>query len=65
METIVFTASAFGLVVLIMSVGVIFKRKPIQGSCGGIASVMGLSGCDICEKKNQCKKDGRKLCDDE
>ena len=35
-----------------MSVGVLFKRKPIQGSCGGIANFMG--GCDICAKKDEC-----------
>lgn len=35
-----------------MSVGVLFKRKPIQGSCGGIANLMG--SCDICEKKTDC-----------
>jgi hypothetical protein len=35
-----------------MSVGILFKRKPIQGSCGGIANFMG--SCDICDKKSEC-----------
>lgn len=52
METLLFTLGAFAIAVLIMSVGVIFKRKPIAGSCGGIASIMG--SCDVCEKKSEC-----------
>ena len=31
-----------------MSVGVIFKRKPIAGTCGGLAAA-GIEGdCEIC-----------------
>ena len=35
------------LVVAAMSIGVIFGRPPIKGSCGGIAQ-LGLGGCDVC-----------------
>jgi len=52
METLFFTLGAFAFTVCIMSVGVIFKRKPIAGSCGGIANLMG--SCDVCDKKSQC-----------
>jgi uncharacterized protein len=52
MDTLLFTLAFFGGAILIMSVGVLFKRKPIQGSCGGIANLMG--NCDICEKKSDC-----------
>jgi uncharacterized protein len=52
MDIILFTLGAFTFAVSIMSVGVLLKRKPIQGSCGGIASLMG--SCDICEKKSEC-----------
>lgn len=52
MEIILVTFGIFLGVVLVMSVGVLFKRKPIQGSCGGIANFMG--SCDICEKKSEC-----------
>lgn len=31
-----------------MSVGVIFGRKPIKGTCGGMAALNMGSGCDIC-----------------
>lgn len=52
METIFITLGVFLTAVLIMSVGILFKRKPIAGSCGGIANFMG--SCDICEKKSEC-----------
>ena len=52
MDTLLFTLAFFGTAVLVMSVGVLFRRKPIQGSCGGIANLMG--SCDICDKKDDC-----------
>jgi len=55
------TASVFAVIILAMAVGVIFRRKPIQGSCGGIANVMGESGCDACESKSQCKRKSKGL----
>jgi hypothetical protein len=36
------------LVVLAMSVGVIMGRKPIAGSCGGIANLGIEKECSIC-----------------
>lgn len=63
METLLFSLGAFAIVLLIMSVGVLFKRKPIAGSCGGIANLMG--SCDICEKKSECiDKKKAVSCDD-
>ncbi|WPU66160.1 (Na+)-NQR maturation NqrM [Peredibacter starrii] len=52
METLIFTLGIFLTAILVMSVGILFKRKPIQGSCGGIANLMG--SCDICEKRSDC-----------
>ena len=52
MEILIFTLGIFLGAILVMSVGVLLKRKPIQGSCGGIANLMG--SCDICEKKSEC-----------
>lgn len=52
MDIIFLTLGVFLTVILIMSVGVLFKRKPIQGSCGGIANFTG--SCDICERKSDC-----------
>jgi hypothetical protein len=63
MDILIFTLCGFTAAVLIMSVGVMFKRKPIAGTCGGIANLMG--DCDICEKKSECidkMKDLSKKC---
>ncbi|MFK7823836.1 MAG: (Na+)-NQR maturation NqrM [Oligoflexales bacterium] len=49
----------FSLVILAMSVGVIFKRKPISGSCGGLNNVYQSDDgdCQICGAKvdENCK----------
>ena len=63
MEIMIFTLGAFLGAVLIMSVGVIFKRKPIAGSCGGIANLMG--SCDICEMKDDCVDKKKDNCHDD
>ncbi|HKI73224.1 MAG TPA: (Na+)-NQR maturation NqrM, partial [Pseudomonadales bacterium] len=43
-----FTFVIFLAVVTIMSVGVMRGRKPISGSCGGLAN-LGVGGaCEIC-----------------
>lgn len=52
MDIVFVTFGIFLSIVLIMSVGILFKRKPIAGSCGGIANLMG--SCDICEKRSDC-----------
>ena len=42
-----------GLALLGMSIGIIFNRKPLQGSCGGVASdCICLSG-DTCDDPSQ------------
>lgn len=35
-------------VVLIMSVGVLMGRKPVQGSCGGLNNISGTDECELC-----------------
>lgn len=48
MKILLITFVFMALVILIMSVGVIFKRKPIAGTCGGLAAA-GIEGeCEIC-----------------
>ena len=53
------------IVVVSMSVGVIFAKKPIKGSCGGMAALGMETECDVCggdkvkcekEQKNPAKK---------
>lgn len=46
------------VIVAIMAVGVAFGRKPIAGSCGGMAAVGMESECDVCGgDKGKCDKE--------
>jgi len=50
MATLILVFLLLGFVILATSVGVIFGRKPITGSCGGIGAALGEKNytCDIC-----------------
>ncbi len=48
MATVLISFILFSLVILIMSVGVLMGRKPVQGSCGGLANVDGIAECELC-----------------
>lgn len=53
------------LVVLGMSVGVLFGRKPIAGSCGGIANLGIEKECSICGGDRQkCEEIGAGAADE-
>ena len=45
MTVLAITALIFGVAVLAMSVGVLFGREPIRGSCGGV-----VGSCDSCTR---------------
>jgi hypothetical protein len=50
------------LLVAGMSVGVIFGRKPISGSCGGMSAVGINSSCDICGGNTQkCEEESQRV----
>ena len=50
---IVFTFMA--IVTGIMAIGVMFGRKPIAGSCGGMSAIGMESECDVCGgDKSKC-----------
>lgn len=36
------------LLVAAMAIGVIFGRKPIAGTCGGLNNMVGGGSCEIC-----------------
>jgi len=47
------------LVVLGMSLGAIFRNKPLKGSCGGVGAALGEKDytCDICgDDPNKCEE---------
>ena len=54
---------AIGFMLLIMAgmaIGVIMGRKPLKGSCGGVAAALGEDNytCDICGgDPNKCDED--------
>lgn len=48
MTIVVITFIVIAMLMLIMSVGVLCGRKPVQGSCGGMNSIAGLNECEIC-----------------
>lgn len=52
-------AFAFMLVVVAgMAVGVIFGRKPLKGSCGGMAALGMETECDVCGgDQSRCDKE--------
>ena len=48
MTSFFITFVVMAVVIVIMSVGVLFGRKPVQGSCGGMNNIDGLKECEIC-----------------
>ncbi len=48
-----------GLILLAMSVGVLFGRSPIKGSCGGMGALGIDTACDICGGNTQRCEDSR------
>ena len=56
MLTFLATFAVFVLVVFGMSLGWIIKRKSIQGSCGGISSIVMEKVCDCPEPCDDRKK---------
>ncbi len=49
METMILAFIILVILVAGMAVGVIFGRKPISGSCGGMSALGMDVACDICK----------------
>ncbi len=51
---------AFGVFALffgMMALGLVIKNKPLKGSCGGVAKLMGNENCEICGgDPNKCEE---------
>lgn len=48
MSTLIVSFIVLALVMLMMSVGVLMGRKPVQGSCGGLNNISGMAECELC-----------------
>ena len=48
MSTVLITFSILLLIFVAMSIGVVFGRKPIAGSCGGLKTMGEMGDCAIC-----------------
>ena len=58
MTTLLFSFAIMVVVIVIMSVGVLMGRKPVQGSCGGINNLTG-GECELCGGDvNKCEEVG-------
>ncbi len=56
--TYLFAFGLFLILVVLMSIGVLMRRKPIQGSCGGLSSI----GVDkVCDCETTCEEHQSKL----
>ena len=51
MTALVLSVLVVGVCLLAMSVGVLFGREPIRGSCGGV-----MGRCALCSGSGNCKK---------
>jgi Uncharacterized protein conserved in bacteria len=55
-ETFLLAFVFIAIVITIMSVGVIFGRAPIKGSCGGMGAVGIGAACELCGgDPNRCE----------
>ncbi len=56
MTTLLLTLLMMVLIMLAMAIGVILKKKPIKGSCGGLNAIGLEAECEICGNRSRCKK---------
>lgn len=49
------TFTVFILFFVFMGIGYMVKKKPLKGSCGGVANLMGDERCSFCgDDPNKC-----------
>ena len=49
------TFSVFILFFIFMGIGYMIQKKPLKGSCGGVAKLMGNERCSYCgDDPNKC-----------
>ncbi len=48
-----------------MAIGLIVQQKPLKGSCGGVAKLMGNEDCEICGgDPNKCDEENDRMADE-
>ncbi len=53
----IITFGVFVLFFLFMSISYFVKKRPLKGSCGGVANLMGDEKCQFCgDDPNKCSK---------
>lgn len=60
MKIIFLSVVLVSLLFALMAIGVLFGRKPIKGSCGGLNS-LGLGDCEFCEHPSDACKNKKNL----
>ncbi|OOV88275.1 (Na+)-NQR maturation NqrM [Oceanospirillum linum] len=61
MTTMILAFVVIALLITGMAVGVLFGRKPITGSCGGMSAIGMVADCDICGgNKDICETEQEK-----
>lgn len=61
MTTMILALIVVALLMTGMAVGVLFGRKPIAGSCGGMSAIGMVGDCDICGgNKDVCETEQEK-----
>ena len=53
--TLLLTFAVLLVVIAAMAIGVIYGRKPISGSCGGLNG----GRCELCSGSGSCKREAR------
>jgi hypothetical protein len=48
MQVFILSFILIASVILIMSVGLLMGRRPVQGSCGGLNRFEGMGECELC-----------------
>lgn len=62
MATFILAFCFIAFMITAMAVGVIFRGKPIKGSCGGMAALKMDTACDICGGDTQkCEDEQERL----
>ena len=58
---IVLSLVIFSLSMAAIGIGLLFRRGPPSGSCGGLASLGLKRSCELCSGRDSCPKHHRKI----